>query len=100
MFRALAQDVVNTTSISCAVPIPPPPGGRAVDFSRLALVYLPSAAAPVQLTQVTSPTSCHAGAFYLESARIVMCPDTCAQVRADTTAAVNVLFACESTIAP
>jgi hypothetical protein len=99
VFRRIAEDVITRTRVACDFDIPAPPAGKQLDLDKVAVNYTKGdGSGSVQYGQAASVTDCQADAFYIQGERIQLCPDTCALVQADTMAAVNVVFACESTI--
>jgi hypothetical protein len=99
VFRTIAYDVVQTSSIACDFPIPAAPPGLELDLRNVAIQYTPSAGgAPIQFGQAQDFGSCQSNAFYIANDRLNLCSDTCATIRNDPRAAVSVLFTCESTI--
>ncbi|HTV18632.1 MAG TPA: hypothetical protein VMG12_08180, partial [Polyangiaceae bacterium] len=99
VFRTIAQDVVQTSTIACDFAIPAPPQGLLLDLANVAIQYAPGDGTPAQqFGQAPSVGACQAGAFYIESGRLNLCPDTCTAIRRDPRANVSVLFTCESQI--
>jgi hypothetical protein len=99
VFRTIANDVVQTSSIACDFPIPAAPPGLELDLDKVAIQYAPSAGgAPIQFGQAKDFSACQSNAFYIANDRLNLCADTCATIRNDPRAAVSVLFTCESTV--
>ena len=99
VFRRIASDVVTSSRLSCDFDIPTLADGQTLDLSKVAVAYTKgSAATPTRFGQVLSSADCQAEAFYIENNHIYLCPDSCNAVKADSTAKVDVLFTCESTI--
>ncbi|HWZ92390.1 MAG TPA: hypothetical protein VNW92_26175 [Polyangiaceae bacterium] len=99
VFSTIADDVVVKAQLACDFDIPPPPAGQALDLSKVAVAYTRGgASAPAQFGQAATSAACQKDAFYIENNHIYLCPDTCAAVRADGSAMVDVLFTCQSTI--
>jgi len=99
VFRTIAQDVVQTSTIACDFEIPPPPQGLQLDLANVAIQYDPGdGGTPLQFGQAPSASACQADAFYIANERLNLCPETCAGIRRDPRANVSVLFTCESQI--
>ena len=99
VFQRIAEDVITRTRVACDFAIPAPPPGKTLDLDKVAVNYTKGdGSGSVQYGQALSAADCQSDAFYIENERIHLCADTCALVQADTMAAVDVVFACESTI--
>jgi hypothetical protein len=48
----------------------------------------------VTFQQVANAAACMPNSFYIENGKIILCPDTCTQVKGDVMAKVKVLFDC------
>ena len=99
VFSTIANDVVVKSQLACDFDIPNPSDGQELDLTKVAVAYTTGgAAAPTQFGQAATSAACEANAFYIENNHIYLCPDTCATVKADGAAKVDVLFTCQSTI--
>lgn len=99
VFRRIAEDVITRTRVACDFAIPDPPPGRTLDTDKVAVRYTKGdGSGDVLYGQAATSADCQADAFYIENERIYLCPETCGVVQADAMAAVEVVFACESTI--
>ena len=99
VFSTIANDVVVKSQLACDFDIPKPSDGQELDLSKVAVSYTKGgASAPTQFGQAATSAACEANAFYIENNHIFLCPDTCATVKADGAAKVDVLFTCQSTI--
>jgi hypothetical protein len=97
VFRRIAEDVVQTSTLACDFAIPPAPLGLELDLNNVAIEYTPGTGAPpIQFGQAPASGACQADAFYIANDRINLCPEACSTVRRDPTANVAVLFTCES----
>jgi hypothetical protein len=97
VFRRIAEDVVETSSIACDFPIPAAPAGLELDLENVGIEYDPgSSAVPVRFGQAPTFDVCQTDAFYIENNRLNLCPEACDVVRRDLTAKLLVLFTCES----
>ena len=101
VFRAIAENVIQTTILQCDFEIPAPPDGKALDLEKVAVSYTKGdGSGAVQFGQAASSAECQPNAFYIENNRIYLCPASCDSVKADPFASVDVLFTCERTILP
>jgi hypothetical protein len=97
VFRRIAEDVVQTSTLACDFPIPPAPTGLELDLDNVAIQYTPgTGATPIHFGQAPAATGCQADAFYIANDRLNLCPEACSTIRSDPTANVAVLFTCES----
>lgn len=97
VFRRIAEDVVQTSTLACDFPIPAAPANSALDLNNVAIQYTPgTGATPIQFGQAPAATGCQADAFYIANNRLNLCPEACSTIRSDPTANVAVLFTCES----
>ena len=92
----IAKGVVEGSKISCSFPIPDAPPNQTIDPSTIVVNYTPSQGGSVaSYKQVASLADCTAGAFYLpDQLTIALCPATCDQVQADSTAKLDILYSC------
>lgn len=95
IWQTLAASVYP--GVDCHFPVPDAPPGETIDLSSVAVRYAPGGEVGSRLTlsQVADAGSCGADAFYIHGDTIVLCPDTCAQVRSDNAPLVDVTFDCE-----
>src|SRR5450432_655058 len=99
VFTTIANDVIVKAQLACDFDIPSPPVGQDLDLSKVAVAYTKGGdTMPSQFGQAPTSAACQADAFYIENNHIYLCPDTCATVKADGGAKVDVLFTCASTI--
>lgn len=97
VFRRIAEDVVQTSTLACDFPIPAAPAGSTLDLNNVAIQYTPgTGATPIQFGQAPAATGCQADAFYIANDRLNLCPEACSTIRSDPSASVTVLFTCES----
>ena len=105
VFDALAQAVVSASGLDCAWDIPDAPPGQTFKRDRVNVQYTTQGAPARSLVQVSSAMACAArsGWHYddpQKPTRIIACPATCAELRNDLQAKVDVLFGCDTLIAP
>ncbi|MEO6603566.1 MAG: hypothetical protein ABIQ16_27025 [Polyangiaceae bacterium] len=99
VFKTIADDVVVKSQLACDFDIPMPPDGQELDLTKVAVAYTKSGVGdPIQFGQASSSAACEANAFYIQNDHIYLCPDTCQTIKADSSAKVDVLFTCQSTI--
>jgi hypothetical protein len=104
VFDALAKSVVAASGLTCAWEIPPPPAGQSFDRNRVN-VRVASGGSTADLGQVPDAASCGArsGWYYDDPAspkQILACPMSCTALQGDLNARVDVLFGCETVMAP
>jgi hypothetical protein len=96
VFQQIAEGVVATTPVACSFPIPDPPPGETIDPDTIEIDYLPQGMPPAMpFHQVVGPADCTPDAFYIDAATVFLCPDACALVQADNTAALDVRYGCD-----
>ncbi len=101
VFQQIAQGVVATTPVACNFPIPDAPPGETIDPDTIEIDYLPGGAPPpMPLTQVVGPADCTPTSFYIDTGTVFLCPDACALVQADTMAALDVRYGCDTGFDP
>jgi len=91
--------VVVKAQLACDFDIPMPVDGQQLDLSKVAVAYTKGGVgAPLQFVQAPTSAACQANAFYIENNHTYLCPDACQTVKADSSAKVDVVFTCGSTI--
>lgn len=96
IFRQVAADVVRGSSLGCSYEPTRPPGGESPDFERVVVIYDPGTGAPRSLRRVADVSACSAGGdYYVDGARIELCPDTCSAIEGDDAGSLAVHVACE-----
>ena len=99
VFQTVAQGVISGAQIACEFPVPMPSNGQEVDLASAVVDYIPSDGSGTRtFMQVANAASCAADKFYIDSGNIVLCPDTCAAVKTDVEAKVEVFFSCTTPI--
>jgi hypothetical protein len=100
VFREIAGRVIEQSDVACDFPVPEAPPGRAIDLDRVSvsIEHGDTGADATLLGQARVSDDCNSDAFFIQDARIQLCPDACAAVRGEEGASVGVLFGCESTI--
>jgi hypothetical protein len=96
VFRALASSVVESSSADCDFELPDAPNGQIIDPATINLVLKGSGgAAPHRVRQVASARACgDASSFFIDAARIELCPGACAVVKRDQAPEVQILYGC------
>jgi hypothetical protein len=105
VFDELARAVVNASGLECAWDIPAPPSGQQFDRQKVNVRVAGTSGAATDLAQVTNEAACgmRAGWYYDDAAnptRILACPQSCTGLQGDLDARVDVLFGCETVVAP
>jgi hypothetical protein len=103
VFNSIAKDVASHAAIACEFAVPPPPSGKELDLSKVAVSYSPDGTTPPKtFGQAMTQADCVPDAFYADAAtnKIVLCPDTCAAAQRGANPKIDVLFTCESTFVP
>jgi hypothetical protein len=105
VFDALANAVIDAAGLACAWDIPPAPAGQAFDRAKVNVQYALGGAAPMSVLQVPNAGSCtdRVGWYYddsLNPTKILVCPAACAMLQNDVQARFEVLFGCETQLAP
>ena len=107
VFQDMAKSVVQDSKLSCDYAIPPPPGGKMFDASKVNVAYTPGGQGmPQQILNVPGGIGdCgQNGGWYYDNpsapTKILMCPSTCAVLQADQAGKVEILFGCDTVIGP
>jgi len=103
MFRAIATSVVDKARLACEWALPPPPPGKVYDATKLSLTFTNGSGTHTDLPRVDSGSACGDGWFLdnnKEPRLLSLCPTTCAAIRADTNASMDIVVPCESIIDP
>ena len=96
VFKEIAKDVVNTTPIACAFPIPEAPMGEVIDPDTIEIDFFPGGMGePIAFHQVVDAGACEADAFYIAMETVFLCPEACAAVQADLEAHLEVRYGCD-----
>ena len=99
VFQKIATDVISKATLSCDFDIPPPPTGRDLDLSKVAVIYTKGdGSGEVKYGQASTLSQCDANTFYIQDGRVHLCPIPCSVIQADPKAGVQVSFECQSTI--
>jgi hypothetical protein len=105
VFQDMATALVQSSQLSCEYDIPPPPGSQMLDPDAVNVQYTPSGGTPVPILNVPGPGQCAMkGGWYYDDPvnpkKILVCPTTCATLKADAGGKVDVLFGCQTVIKP
>ena len=98
-FNAVAQQAISRVQVPCEFEQPTTTTGQTPDISY-AVMTLQSGGTSQTFHAVASMSACGQGFYLVPSAdagtggRVVLCPDTCNAVRADSSAMVNFAFEC------
>ena len=95
VFRALSRGVIRTAKAACSFALPDETSARILDTATITVEYKPGGADTGQrLPRAETSEACDGDGFYFQDDKIVLCPSSCATVRADDSARVEVLFGC------
>lgn len=94
VFQKIAQGIITGAALECSFPIPDPGNGQTIDPATVEIAFT-SNGNEETFHQVPSATDCEAGAFYIASDVIELCPATCDAVQAAPNADLEILFGCE-----
>ncbi|PRP93619.1 vWA domain-containing protein [Enhygromyxa salina] len=95
LFQEIAEDVVATTPVACAFPIPVPDMGE-IDPDTIEIDYYPGGQPPpIAFHQVVDLAACEPEAFYIANDTVQLCPEVCALVQADMAAQLDVRYGCD-----
>ncbi len=105
-FDAISKAVVDTSKISCEIPVPPPPSGQTeINPDKVNVVFVSGATeTPLGRADIGGPADCSKGGWHYDDpaapTKIVLCPSSCAEansvVGAGKPGEVKVLFGCSS----
>jgi hypothetical protein len=102
-FVEIGNAVVQETPIACEFDIPEPPQGETLDPNRVNVVWVPGSGTPEDILNVGDEAGCGISGWYYDDpqnpTRIILCPGTCAAVRADPDGEINIEFGCETQVA-
>lgn len=83
-------------SLSCAIDIPAPPGGVALDLEQVNVLFTPGGGAAAEVIGRTQGVNCQAGWQYSDDgSQVLLCGSTCDRVR-DSNGELSLEFGCES----
>ena len=105
VFSALAQTVVQGKELDCAWDIPAPPMGQVFDPGLVNVKYTPGNGPPSDIFHVKTVSDCGpAGGWYYDDdanpEKVQVCPSTCAVIKGDPAAKIDILFGCSTVDVP
>jgi hypothetical protein len=106
IFDAVAAEVIVAAGLPCDYSIPPPPDGETFNAGMVNVVYTDGGGAAHDILNVDSAAACHpqdGGWYYDDNANpqaVHLCPASCDVVSVDGTGKIDILFGCETKIAP
>ncbi len=106
IFDAVATQVIVAAGLPCHYAIPPPPEGQTFDSSMVNVVYTDGNGNEHDILNVDSAAACHPqdGGWYYDDndnpQSIHLCPSSCDVVSVDGAGKIDILFGCETKIAP
>lgn len=93
--------IAGAKALPCQWTIPEPPGGKTLDPEQVNMVFTSGAGKEQPIFAVDAPADCGAewGGWYYDDpaapTEIQVCPTTCATMRLDAKATVDLAFGCE-----
>jgi hypothetical protein len=93
---------ITYVPVACEWKIPNPPDGGKFDRDKVNFQFSTGGGAPQPIGYVSSPADCsrvQAGWYYDDPAaptKILVCPQTCTQIQASSTAQVDIILGCET----
>lgn len=98
VFQAAAQGVIASAELACDFQPPAPPAGQ--NYTDSYVEYTSGAGAVEYLRAVPPGGTCGSSLYTIspQTGRILLCPDACERVKADTGAKLDVVYACGSPI--
>jgi hypothetical protein len=94
-FQKIAETAILGAKATCEFDVPTAPPGQTIEDA--VVEYTPSNGDPAQqFEKVAKASDCTPKSYYVESNRILLCPEVCKVVQADNTAKIEILFVCNS----
>ena len=97
-FLGAMNAIRQANDVACTIPMPQPPSGEWIDYTKVSVTYSTGGGAPTALTWNASSACGASGGFYYDSdtnpSTILLCPTTCTTVQADATAKLELLLGC------
>ncbi len=106
LFTALGNAVIGSAKLSCDWTIPPPPKGETLDPKKVNVVFVDGKGASNTIGKVNAASDCTkvTHGWYYDNAtkptKVLVCPQTCTWIQADTKAKIDIQFGCETHLAP
>jgi hypothetical protein len=95
IFQAIADDVVEGSSLGCSFTPTPSDPETSLDFDHMVVYYTPGGATmPTKLTKVADAGVCGASSYFVADGEVTLCPVTCDAVQADGMGELSVHVAC------
>lgn len=95
VFQAIAQGVIEGSSVACEFAVPVPPDDQEIDLSSIDIFYTPMGMGdPIPFTQVENVDQCGPNSFYILGDTIYLCPEACDLVQGDFEADIGMEYAC------
>ncbi len=99
VFEEIAKNVADT--VACELPVPKPENGEEIDLGRVNVKVIPGdGSAEKEVLQDNSGDCSQADGwqYNADKTKILLCGESCADVRKDNGAKVTVLFGCETKV--
>lgn len=84
---------------ACTFTLPAPPAGQMID-PNLTNLIITSADGSSKLVLPDNTGACTVGWQFSGTDKVVLCPDSCAEVKGNTSAHVQLVFGCEAGVVP
>lgn len=103
-FGPVFEEIAKTAAskVACELGVPMPPAGSTLDPAKVNVVYTPGAGGMTETILQDASKPCDMGAngwqYNADKTKILLCGATCTKVQADTAAAVDVEFGCETKV--
>ncbi len=95
VFQAIAQGVIEGSSVACEFPVPVPPDEQELDLSSIEIFYTPMGMGDaVPFEQVPGPEECGPDKFYILGDTVFLCPEACDLVQGDFDAQIDLEYQC------
>lgn len=89
---------IQQSAVGCTYQVPTPDAGL-IDFDQVKVEYTPGNGGPMQqFDKVNDASQCTTNSWYYDNnanpTQVILCPDTCALVQADSQAKVDLMLGC------
>jgi hypothetical protein len=102
IFSALETAIGVVTLLPCVYDIPEPPEGERIHPDKVNVYYTPTGGSKMVIPRAPDASACAEYGWYYdipaEPTQIILCPETCDIVQADTSGTVNIAFGCDTVI--
>lgn len=91
-------EAIRVRQFSCEMPVPNPPAGRTLSYGHVNVEFSHSSG---NTTQFVRSDQCQTAGWHYDATpptRIVLCPEACELVQADTTGQIQVVLGCATVV--